>query len=112
MFVVAIDPEERAVIIGTADELLGHEVVLEEVNWLSGQPLVQGETCDVQVRYRAAAARATVAQTKARGRQVTLRLDEPVRAITPGQSGVLYRGAQVLGGGIIGSPRSSPPRPL
>jgi tRNA U34 2-thiouridine synthase MnmA/TrmU len=33
---------------------------------------------------------------------VALRLAEPVRAITPGQSGVLYGEAgQVLGGGVI-----------
>jgi tRNA U34 2-thiouridine synthase MnmA/TrmU len=32
-----------------------------------------------------------------------LTLATPVRAITPGQSGVLYRaGGQLLGGGVIG----------
>jgi tRNA-specific 2-thiouridylase len=34
MFVVAIEPDERAVVVGTADELLGRRVVLGEVNWL------------------------------------------------------------------------------
>jgi len=34
----------------------------------------------------------------------TLVLAEPVRAITPGQSGVLYAGDRVLGGGVIASP--------
>jgi tRNA U34 2-thiouridine synthase MnmA/TrmU len=32
---------------------------------------------------------------------VRLALDEPARAVAPGQSGVLYRGDQVLGGGVI-----------
>jgi tRNA-specific 2-thiouridylase len=32
---------------------------------------------------------------------LALELDEPVRAITPGQSGVLYDGDRVLGGGVI-----------
>ena len=32
-------------------------------------------------------------------------LDEPVAAITPGQSLVLYEGSRVLGGGIIESAR-------
>jgi tRNA U34 2-thiouridine synthase MnmA/TrmU len=36
------------------------------------------------------------------GGSLTLRLAEPVRAITPGQSGVLYdAGERLLGGGLI-----------
>jgi tRNA-specific 2-thiouridylase len=34
-------------------------------------------------------------------RSATFVLAEPVRAITPGQSGVLYAGDRVLGGGVI-----------
>jgi tRNA-specific 2-thiouridylase len=103
MFVVGIEPEERAVIIGTADELLGHRVVLEDVNWLVERPLAEGDACQVQVRYRAQAAPARVTQATADGQTLVLDLAEPVRAITPGQSGVLYDGDRVLGGGIIAS---------
>jgi tRNA-specific 2-thiouridylase len=102
MFVIAIAPEDRAVIVGTADELLGHRVVLEEVNWLAA-PLAPGATCEVQVRYRAKAAPARVAAVTADGLGLTLDLTEPVRAISPGQSGVLYDGTHVLGGGVIAS---------
>jgi tRNA-specific 2-thiouridylase len=98
-FVVAIRPERREVVIGTADELAGHRVALEEINWLA-EPLPEGSTCEVQIRYRARAVPATVLSSEA-GR-VTLALATPVRAITPGQSGVLYgEGGQVLGGGVI-----------
>lgn len=102
LFVVAIAPEDRAVIVGTADELLGHRVVLEEVNWLA-EPLAPGATCEVQVRYRAKAAPALVAEVASDGQALSLDLAEPVRAISPGQSGVLYDGTRVLGGGVIAS---------
>ena len=98
-FVVAIHPERREVVIGTADELAGHRVTLEEVNWLA-DPLETGASCEVQIRYRAASVAATVLSTE--GETITLGLETPVRAISPGQSGVLYRGdGQVLGGGVI-----------
>jgi tRNA-specific 2-thiouridylase len=100
MFVVAIVPQERAVVIGTADELFGHAVELEEVNWLAPVP-APGEPCAVQVRYRSRPVAARVTATPAPDGRVRLRLIEPVRAITPGQSGVLYTGDRVLGGGII-----------
>jgi tRNA-specific 2-thiouridylase len=98
-YVVAIRPEERAVVVGSADELFGHRLELEEVNWLA-DPLELGATCEVQVRYRARPCPARVSGADRNGRLV-LDLSEPVRAITPGQSGVLYDGERVLGGGVI-----------
>ena len=99
-YVVAIRPERREVVVGTAEDLAGHRVLLEEVNWLA-EPLSAGDGCRVQIRYRAAAVPATV--ITAGGDAVELALAEPVRAITPGQSGVLYDAAdRLLGGGLIG----------
>jgi tRNA-uridine 2-sulfurtransferase len=98
-YVVAIRPETREVVVGTARELEGSRVRLEEVNWLA-DPLGPGDTCTVQLRYRARAVPASV--SGADGGTLDLLLGEPVRAITPGQSGVLYGGDQrVLGGGVI-----------
>ena len=98
-FVVAIRPERREVVVGTAEELAGHRVTLEEVNWLA-DPVADGDSCEVQIRYRSKAVPATVLSTD--GNTITLALETAVRAITPGQSGVLYRSdGQVLGGGVI-----------
>ncbi|HEX2220344.1 MAG TPA: tRNA 2-thiouridine(34) synthase MnmA [Gemmatimonadales bacterium] len=99
-FVVAIRPERREVVIGTAQELEGHRLTLDELNWLA-EPLGPGDECRVQIRYRAPAVPATVISS--RSDSVELVLSTPVRAITPGQSGVLYSDRdRVLGGGVIG----------
>jgi tRNA-specific 2-thiouridylase len=98
MYVVAISPEERTVVIGTADELFGHRVELDDVNWLAN-PLEPGDACQIQIRYRTPAVPARVAEQD--GSHAVLDLAQPVRAITPGQSGVLYDGTRLLGGGLI-----------
>jgi tRNA-specific 2-thiouridylase len=43
------------------------------------------------------------------GDEIELALDEPVAAIAPGQSLVLYRGEVVLGGGVIERSRRALP---
>ena len=97
-YVVAIRPERREVVVGGVDDLAGHRVSLEELNWLA-DPLEPGDRCQVQLRYRARATGALVLDQDSD--QLTLALETPVRAITPGQSGVLYQGDRVLGGGVI-----------
>lgn len=98
-YVVAIRPERREVVVGGLEDLQGHALRLQELNWLA-DPLALGDGCLVQIRYRASAVPATV--VAAGEGEYALALATPVRAITPGQSGVLYAAdGQVLGGGVI-----------
>lgn len=98
-YVVAIRPASREVVVGTADDLAGHRVRLEELNRLAELP-AEGGACFAQLRYRARAVPATVVAVD--DDAVELALSVPVRAVTPGQSGVLYDAhGRVLGGGVI-----------
>lgn len=112
IYVVGIDPTQRAVIVGEMDDLLGYSVTLAELNWLVEEPLQVGDRCRLQLRYRSKAVPAVV--TAASERCLDFRLEEPIRAIAPGQSGVIYSNTdQVLGGGVIEEPtlRHPPPSP-
>jgi len=106
MFVVEIQPTTRAVVIGPHAELLGKGVVARELNWLVDTPPVGAEV-DVQIRHRARPARGTIVRV-ARD-EIEIALGEPVSAITPGQSLVIYDGARVLGGGVIERSRRALP---
>jgi tRNA-specific 2-thiouridylase len=99
LYVLAIRPDDRAVVVGTADELGSDSVRLEELNWLA-EPMRPGDQCEVQIRYRARPVPATVIAVGPDS--LSLTSDTPLRAVTPGQSGVLYTTeGGVLGGGVI-----------
>ncbi len=98
MYVVGIRPADRAVVIGPRDALLGRGVVASEMNWLV-DALPVGSPVQVQVRHRGTPTPAEIVRIQ--GGEIELALEEPVAAITPGQSLVLYDGERVLGGGFI-----------
>ena len=117
MYVVAIRPEDRAVVIGPKSELLGRGLTVREVNWLAPE-LQTGDrrpqtgdrslTFNVQIRHHAAPARAEVIRDE--DGEIELALDEPLSAITPGQSAVFYDADRVLGGGVIEAANTSAAR--
>ena len=98
MFVVEIVPEQRAVVIGPRAALLGRGLEARELNWLADAPVV-GDQVQVQVRNRARPSPATIVALDDTG--IELALDEPIQAISPGQSLVIYDNEVVLGGGVI-----------
>jgi tRNA-uridine 2-sulfurtransferase len=108
MFVVAIEPETRAVVIGPRAALLGRGLIARGVRWMCARPRAVGDRVEVQHRHRATPVPAEIVRID--GDEIELALDEPLSAITPGQSMVLYDGDQVLGGGFIESGTRLPRR--
>ncbi|HEX8852816.1 MAG TPA: aminomethyltransferase beta-barrel domain-containing protein, partial [Pyrinomonadaceae bacterium] len=99
LYVVRIEPEQRRVVVGDADALLGLEFEAVGINWIAFEEPLQDVRAQVRVRYRHTPAQATI--TPLTGGRVRVRFDEPQRAITPGQATVFYHGEEVLGGGWI-----------
>ncbi len=98
MYVVEIRPATRTVVIGPREALLGRGVVARGMNWLVEPPSI-GTRVELQVRHRGHPAAAEVVRLAPD--EIELALDEPIAAITPGQSLVVYAGDRVLGGGFI-----------
>lgn len=100
-YVAAKREADRALIVVQGQHhpsLETRSVTTEAVNWLDDAPQA-GSACQVKLRYRQADQAAVV--TPRSGGGASLRLAEPQRAVTPGQSAVLYRGERCLGGGVI-----------
>jgi tRNA-specific 2-thiouridylase len=97
--VVGIDAESKAVTVGPRHALERREVTASEVNWIAGAPPPTGTRVTAQIRHRHKEAAATVEPVG--NDRVAVVFDDPQAAIAPGQALVMYRGAEVLGGGWI-----------
>ena len=98
LYVLGVRPRTNEVVVGGAEELERTDLAIGDLNWLD-EPPTAGERVEVQIRHRARAVAATVESVD--DAEVRLRLDSPQRAVTPGQSGVVYRGEVLVGGGRI-----------
>ena len=100
-FVRSIHAETGKVVITTdKDALFSRQVKIRDLVW-HGSEVQPGETfdCEVQTRYRQVPVKAVA--TMCEKGSVTIELEVPQHAITPGQCAVLYQGDMVLGGGWI-----------
>ena len=99
LYVRSIDPDNNTVVLGDDRSLFSKELIAWDFNWISGSPPEGKLKCSAKIRYRHKEQSAR-AEVLADG-LVHVVFDDLQRAITPGQSVVLYNGDEVLGGGII-----------
>lgn len=99
LYVLAIEPDRAAVVVGPREALDRATLTASRVNWISGEPPASWRSVSAQIRHRHRAASGRVRAID-HGR-VELEFDQPQTAITPGQAVVFYDGDVVLGGGWI-----------
>lgn len=81
------------------ERLWSRELTLASPHWINGEPAESG-TYKVRTRYRAPLIDAQQVKKLPNGNwQITLK--DEVRALTPGQSAVLYEGIRSVGSGIV-----------
>jgi tRNA-specific 2-thiouridylase len=80
------------------DERLWRRMLkLTSLHWINEAP-AEDRSYQVRTRYRAPLVECTISHADAVS---TIHLNDDLRAITPGQSAVLYDGERVVGGGIV-----------
>lgn len=99
LYVTNVDPITNTVYVSHGENLFKKELKANNINLIS-IPKIEGELrCYAKIRYRHTEAPCVVKQTG--DDEITVTFDEEQRAITKGQSVVLYDGDIVIGGGII-----------
>ena len=99
LYVTKLDVDNNQVILGDNEDLFKREVNIRDFHWIIGDAPKDEFRCNAKIRYRHKE-QPGVCIINSDGTAV-FTFDEPQRAITPGQSAVLYDGDYVLGGGII-----------
>ena len=97
--VTAIDPEKNTITLGDEPDLYSRSLDAKEINLIACDRLDSPLRVTAKIRYSHREAPATLVQTGEDS--LHLEFDEPQRAITRGQSVVIYDGDIVIGGGII-----------
>lgn len=101
-YVVDKDVENNILIVAQGHEhprLMSAGLIAQQLDWVSREPLTQPMRCVVKTRYRQEDIPCTV--TPLGDDKISVRFDNPVAAVTPGQSAVFYQDEVCLGGGVI-----------
>ena len=98
MYVLALRPAERQVVVGPKTSLEQTRLTASGVNWIAERP-AGARRVAAQIRHHHQAAPAAVRPLED-GRAEVL-FDDPQLAISPGQAVVFYDGDSVVGGGWI-----------
>ncbi len=101
LYVVAVDPEKKVVLVGPQQSLLKGELTASSVNWLLENPPGNPFEARAKIRYNSQAVKASI--TPLSDKQVKVDFHEPQAAITSGQVLGIYDSSDtyLLGGGWI-----------
>ncbi|MBI5378991.1 MAG: tRNA 2-thiouridine(34) synthase MnmA [Nitrospirae bacterium] len=98
-YVVAIEPERNAVIVGEEGDLGTGKIPVGDLNWIAVERL--GDALEVEVKYRSMMPPVSAGLIPEGMDRARVIFAEPQRGIAPGQAAVFYWGERVLGGGTI-----------
>ena len=98
-YVIEIRPALNTIVVGPREALRRATVEASSFRWVSGSAAAMGAECEAQLRAHGEPHPARVDASD--GDTVRIRFERPVDQAAPGQSVVLYRGDEVLGGGLI-----------
>ena len=98
-YVLEIDAPRNRVVVGPAELLSRRRLRADRSSWIAGEPPSGPFEASVRLRSHGDDVQAVVEASDGAGFSVAFRT--PQRAVAPGQSAVVYRGEEVLGGGRI-----------
>ncbi len=103
-FVIGKDLEKNVLLVAQGEDhpmLYSTLSVAGGVTWVGDAPIAVGETLHCTCKYRYRQGDQPIEATLREDGKLLLRSLEPQRAVTPGQSAVLYLGEKCIGGAVV-----------
>ncbi|MDD3270987.1 MAG: tRNA 2-thiouridine(34) synthase MnmA [Syntrophomonadaceae bacterium] len=99
VYVIRLDAQQNTVWVGEDSDLWAGKMLIDDFHYISGEEMQ--ETQEVKIKIRSGAQAVNGIAIAISPDRVKIEFQHRQRAITPGQTAVLYRGEEVLGGGRI-----------
>jgi len=98
-YVLEVDAVANRIVVGPRELLSRRGLVADRVSWVAGEPPANGPfEAEVRIRYRGEDVPAAIEPD---GDRMRVEFRAPQRGVAPGQSVVVYRAEELLGGGRI-----------
>lgn len=98
-YVNSIDAVTNQVVIGPKEELYSDIMLVGKINYQKFNEIEDGMEVDVQIRHHDKGSKARIFNHK--DGVIRVEFQDPVSAITPGQSAVFFQGNDLIAGGFI-----------
>ncbi|MEW5693329.1 MAG: tRNA 2-thiouridine(34) synthase MnmA [Candidatus Hydrogenedentota bacterium] len=99
LYVIKIDKNNNTIIVGEEEDLYSSELTACELNLIAVEKIIEPLKVKAKIRYNHKEAEAIA--EKISDDRIKIKFKEPQRAITRGQSVVMYQDDTVIAGGII-----------
>ena len=99
LYVIGIDREKNAIVVGGEEEVYRDKFIVNSVNWIVPLEMAFSKNIKVKIRYNHPGSEANLSVRE--GEKLEVKFKSPQKAITPGQAAVFYDDETVLGGGWI-----------
>ena len=97
-YVVAINPDDNTVVVGTKEDLKMQTMYVRNINYVKYSMITDGVTLLVKIRYKHSGEMATIFNFK---NNLKVIFHNKVSGIAPGQSAAFYEGDDLVAGGFI-----------
>jgi len=100
LYVIKINHLKNEIILGNKEDLIAYNLKAKNINMMKYTTVEKSKILSVKIRYQDKGTKAMVINNE---QNMYVEFIEPVTAVTPGQSAVVYEENDIVAGGIITS---------
>ncbi|MEK6222559.1 MAG: tRNA 2-thiouridine(34) synthase MnmA [Chloroflexota bacterium] len=106
LYVIDKNKSDNTLIVGQKEDLGRDTLSAENVNWVNGRIPKKEFSAELKIRYSSKLEPGKV--TPIENNKFSVKFNNPIRNIAPGQAAVIYEKDEVIGNGIIAGTHSQP----